>query len=221
MQKKEFVVFGMGRFGKSVATTLAESGCEVLIVDSDEATIQEMADLVTYAVKADVTDTEVLETLGISNFDAAIIGIGENLQASVMVTILAKEMGIPYVLAKAKNDLHAKILKKVGADSVVFPEKETGIRIAHNLLMGNFFDAIELSSRYSIVEIDLPREWKGQNLMELNLRAKYGINVIGTRSDDTIDINPSPDRKMKEGDRLVIIGENGVLNKLINLSKEK
>ena len=148
MAKKEFVVFGLGRFGTSVARTLAESGCEVLVVDDNEDKIHEIADYVTHAVCANVTDVDSLESLGISNFDGAIVAIGQNLEASVMVTILAKEAGIPYVLAKAQNDLHAKVLKKVGADMVVFPEKETGIRIANNILMGNFFDAVELSSTF-------------------------------------------------------------------------
>lgn len=214
MAKKEFVVFGLGRFGKSVALTLADSGCEVLVVDSDEDAIQEMADFVTYAVKADVTDIDVLSTLGISNFDGAIVGIGSDLEASVMVTILTKELGIPYVLAKAKTDLHAKILKKVGADAVVFPEKETGVRIAHNLLLGNFFDAVELSSTYSMMELDTPDEWDGKNMIELDLRAKYKINVIGIKRKNDLDINPAADKKLKKDDVLIVIGENEMLDKL-------
>lgn len=215
MAKKEFVVFGLGRFGKSVALTLADSGCEVLVVDSDEDAIQEMADFVTYAVKADVTDIDVLSTLGISNFDGAIVGIGSDLEASVMVTILTKELGIPYVLAKAKTDLHAKILKKVGADAVVFPEKETGVRIAHNLLLGNFFDAVELSSTYSMMELDTPDEWDGKNMIELDLRAKYKINVIGIKRKNDLDINPAADKKLKKDDVLIVIGENEMLDKLV------
>lgn len=221
MLKKEFVVFGLGHFGKSVALTLAESGCEVLIVDNDETTVQEMADLVTYAVRADVTDAEVLESLGISNFDGAVVGIGENLEASVMVTILAKELGIPYVLAKAKNDLHAKILKKVGADAVVFPEKETGIRIAHNLMMGNFFDAIELSSRYSIMEIDVPDEWSGRSLSDLNLRARFQVNVVGIKGQTNVNINPAPEQRIEKNDKLVVLGDNEQLEALVKLEKNK
>ena len=128
MARKEFVVFGMGRFGSSVAKTLSENGCQVLAVDMDQSKIELIADAVTYAVCTDVTDVDAIHSLGISNFDGAVIAIGGNLEASVMVTILAKELGIPYILAKARNELHAKILKKVGADMVVFPEKETGIR---------------------------------------------------------------------------------------------
>lgn len=218
MANKEFVVFGLGRFGKSVATTLAESGCEVLVVDDNEDKIQEMADVVTYAVKANVTDVDTMETLGISNFDGAIVAIGEDLEASVMVTILAKELGIPYVLAKAQNDLHAKILKKVGADMVVFPEKETGIRIANNLLLGNFFDAVELSATFSMMEIGSLSEWDGHSLRELNLRAKYRVNVIGIKKNGVLDINPDADVAVSKNDVLVMIGKNEVLNKLASMS---
>lgn len=217
MAKKEFVVFGLGRFGKSVATTLADSGCEVLVVDDCEDKIQEMADIVTYAVKANVTDVDTMETLGISNFDGAIVAIGENLEASVMVTILAKELGIPYVLAKAQNDLHAKILKKVGADMVVFPEKETGIRIANNLLLGNFFDAVELSSTFSMMEIGALPEWDGHSLRELNLRARYKVNVIGIKKKGVLDINPDADSAVSKNDVLVMIGKNETLNKLASM----
>ena len=217
MAKKEYVVFGLGRFGRSVAVTLADSGCEVLVVDDNEAKIQEIAEYVTFAIKADVTDAEVLASLGISNFDGAIVAIGENLEASVMVTILAKEMGIPYVLAKAQSEIHAKVLKKVGADMVVYPEKETGIRIANNLLMGNFFDAVELSSTFSMMELDVLDSWAGHSLRELNLRAKYKINVIGLKRDNRLDINPDADMPLQKNDVVVIIGRNEVLNKLASM----
>ncbi|MBR3772506.1 MAG: TrkA family potassium uptake protein [Clostridium sp.] len=212
MDKKEFVVFGLGRFGASLATTLAECGCNVLVVDSNQDKVEEIAEIVTYAVRGDVTDSEMLQGLGLSNFDGAIIAIGENLEASVMVTILAKEMGIPFVMAKAQNELHAKVLKKVGVDQVVFPEKETGIRLAHNLVMGNFFNAIELSSKFSIMELDVPSEWDNHSLKELNIRAKHNINVIGIKKAEEIDINPSPDVKLSKDDTIVVIGDNSSLN---------
>lgn len=214
MAKKEFVVFGLGRFGKSVAATLAESGCNVLVVDRNQEKIQEMADVVTYAVKGDVTDIEMLESLGLGNFDGAIIAIGENLEASVMVTILAKEMGMPYVMAKAQNELHGKVLKKVGVDQVVFPEKDTGIRLAHNLVMGNFFHAIELSNTFSLIEMDVPKEWEGHSLKDLNIRVKYHINVIGIKNKKDLNINPGPEQKIQKNDVLIVIGENSSLNKL-------
>ena len=216
MAKKEFVVFGLGRFGKSVATTLVEGGCEVMVVDANDDKIHEIADYVTYAVRADVTEAESLATLGIGNFDGAVVAIGKNLEASVMVTILVKEMGVPYVLAKAQNELHAKVLKKVGADMVVFPEKETGIRIANNLMMGNFFDAVELSATFSMIELDILPEWIGHSLRDLNLRAKNKINVIAIKRNEQLNINPEADMPLERNDILVIIGKNEILNKLAN-----
>ncbi|MFA9465357.1 MAG: TrkA family potassium uptake protein [Velocimicrobium sp.] len=214
MKNKEFVVFGLGRFGKSVAITLAESGCEVLVVDNNEDKIHDIADIVTYAVKADVTDAETLSSLGIGNFDGAVIAIGEHLEASVLGTILVKEMGIPFVLAKVQTETQAKVLMKVGADKVVFPEKETGIRIANKLIHGNFFDAVELSSTYSLMEINSKAEWDGHTLKELDVRKKYDINVIGIKNDGKLNINPLPDQKLSRNDVLVVIGENEQLTKL-------
>lgn len=214
MKNKEFVVFGLGRFGKSVAITLAESGCEVLVVDNDEDKIREIADIVTYAVKADVTDAETLSSLGIGNFDGAVIAIGEHLEASVLGTILVKEMGIPFVLAKVQTDTQAKVLMKVGADKVVFPEKETGIRIANKLIHGNFFDAVELSSTYSLMEINAKEEWDKHTLKELDLRKKYDINVIGIKNSGKLNINPLAEQILSRDDVLVVIGENEQLTKL-------
>lgn len=214
MARKEFVVFGMGHFGSSVAKTLSENGCQVLAVDMDQSKIELIADAVTYAVCTDVTDVDAIHSLGISNFDGAVIAIGGNLEASVMVTILAKELGIPYILAKARNELHAKILKKVGADMVVFPEKETGIRIAHNLMEGNLFDAIELSTQYSMMDFSVPEDWIGKSLRQLNLRAAKKINVIGLRRDGKLDITPEADMPLEADDVLIIIGKNHALSKL-------
>lgn len=214
MKRKEFVVFGLGRFGKSVALTLADCGCEVLVVDDNEEKIHDIADSVTYAIRANVTDAETLGSLGLKNFDGAIIAIGENLEASVLATILVKELGIPYVLAKVQTETQAKVLKKVGADMVVFPEKETGIRIANKLVHGNFFDAVELSSTYSMMEIGVHEDWIGKNLIELGLRSTYGINVIGMKRDGAFNINPDPEKALGQEDILVVIGKNDVLSKL-------
>lgn len=216
MKSKEFVVFGLGRFGKSVAITLAESGCEVLVVDNNEDKIHDIADIVTYAIKADVTDAETLSTLGIGNFDGAVIAIGEHLEASVLATILVKELGIPFVLAKVQTETQAKVLMRVGADKVVFPEKETGIRIANKLIHGNFFDAVELSSTYSLMEINAKEEWFGHTLKELDLRRRYDINVIGIKNDGKLNINPTADERIVRGDVFVVIGENDQLSKLQN-----
>ncbi|MBP3595149.1 MAG: TrkA family potassium uptake protein [Lachnospiraceae bacterium] len=213
-RRKEFVVFGMGKFGASVAKALADNGCQVMAVDSEQSKVEEIAEDVTYAVCTDVTDTDAIHSLGIRNFDGAIVAIGENLEASVLVTIIAKEMGIPFVLAKAQTELQAKVLKKVGADKIIFPEKESGIRIANNLASGNFFDAIELSTKYSMMDLDVPADWVGKTLRELNLRATKKINIIGIKQNEEFEITPDPDVPLTADDVLVIIGKNQTLSKL-------
>lgn len=214
MDKKEFIVIGLGRFGTSTARTLAQNNCEVLTLDRDEEKTRAMADIVTCAVTGDVTDPEVLSGLGIRNFDGAIVAIGKDLEASIMATMLLKEMGIRHVLAKAQSDVHAKVLRKVGADMVVFPEKEMGIRYANNLIHGNFFDAVELSSDYSMMELNVRKEWAGKSLKELNLRAKYKVNIIGIKKEDGFDVSPDADEALGQNYILIAIGRNEVLNKL-------
>lgn len=213
-RRKEFVVFGLGKFGLSVAKALSDNGCQVMAVDSVQSKVEEIAPDVTYAVCTDITDAEAIHSLGISNFDGAIIAIGENLEASVLATIMSKEMGIPYVLAKAQTELQAKVLKRVGADKIIFPEKETGMRIAHNLVSGNFFDAVELSNKYSMMDLDVPEEWVGKTLRELNLRATKKINVIGVKYDAEFEITPDPDQPLNADDVLVVIGKNQMLTRL-------
>jgi trk system potassium uptake protein TrkA len=171
-------------------------------------------------VRADVTDAETLATLGLKNFDGAVVAIGENLEASVLVTIMAKELGIPYVLAKVLTDTQAKVLKKVGADMVVFPEKETGIRIANKLMYGKFFDAITLSRTYSIMEIDAHKDWIGKSLIDLNLRKVHGINVVAIKQKGAIKVNPEPKEVIKEADVLIVLGKSEVLNKLGGTQKQ-
>lgn len=214
MSKKEYIVIGLGQFGTSVAKTLMQNGCEVLALDMNEEKTRALADTVTCAVTGNVMDAEVMQGLGIRNFDAAVVAIGENMEASIMATMIVKELGIPHILAKAQSDLHAKILRKVGADRVVLPENEMGIRYANNLVHGNFFDAVELSPDISIMDINVRREWEGKSLKQLNIRAKYRINVIGIKSEDEFDVNPDPDKPLTAGSQLVSIGRNEVLNKL-------
>ena len=214
MDKKEFIVVGLGRFGTSMAKTLAQNNCEVLVLDKDEEKVRAMADLVTHPVTGDVTDPEVLKGLGIRNFDGAIVAIATDLEASIMATMLLKELGIKHVLAKAQSEVHAKVLRKVGADMVVFPEKEMGIRYANDLIHGNFFDAVELSPDYSMMEINVKRGWEGKSLKDLNLRAKYKINVIGIKKEDGFDVSPDAEEPLKQNDVLITIGRNEVLSKL-------
>lgn len=207
-KKNDFVVFGLGKFGRSVAETLAESGRDVLAVDISEEVIEEIADTVTHAVQADVTDADALNALGVRNFDVAVIAISNNLQASIMSTILVKEMGVPYIIAKASNDIHKKVLEKVGADRVIFPEREIGVRIANNLISENFVDYISLSDDYSIVEVEVLDDWVGKTLKQLNMRAQYGINVMAIRKGENISITPGPDMVLEAEDILVVIGSN-------------
>lgn len=214
MANNDFVVFGLGKFGQSVAQTLAENGKEVLAIDSSEEVIQDIADYVTHAVQADVTDADALKALGVGNFDVAVIAISNNLQASIMSTILAKEMGVPFILAKAQNDIHKRVLEKVGADKVIFPEREIGVRIAKNLISENFVDYIELSDDYSIVETAVLDEWVGKSMKEINMRVNYGINVMAIRKGDSISITPGPDLIMQSTDILVVIGSNTDLRKI-------
>lgn len=214
MKKKQFVVIGLGRFGTSVAETLYKLGHDVLAVDVNEERIHNIAEFVTHAVQADVTDEENLRSLGINNFDVAVIGIGVDMQDSIMITLLAKEIGIKYVIAKANSELHAKILYKIGADKVVFPERDTGVRVAHDIVGSNILDYIELSSEYSLAEIMAMDEWHDKTLEQLNMRVKYGINVVAVKRQDDIDIAPSSQYKIIKGDIVVAIGKYKNINKL-------
>jgi trk system potassium uptake protein len=214
MRKKEFVVIGLGRFGSSVAKTLYAHGSNVLAIDSDEAAIQKISDDVTKAVQMDATDESSLKSLGIRNFDVAVISIGSDIQSSIVITLLVKEMGVKYIIAKAHNDMHAKILYKIGADRVVLPEKDMGARVAHNLISSGILDYIELSQDYSIAEIVSPQEWNGKTLVELNLRATYGINVMAIKRENIVNISPGANEQLESGDILVAIGGTNELSML-------
>lgn len=211
---KQFVVIGCGRFGSSVAKTLYNQGYEVLAIDGDEEKVQEISDSVTYAAQADVEDEQALKSLGIRNFDVAVISIGSNIQASIMATIIVKEMGVKTVIAKAQNDVHAKVLYKIGADRVVFPERDMGVRVAHNLVSPNVLDYIELAPDYGIVEITAIKEWENKTLKDLKLPSRYGINVMAIRHNDNMNISPYADDIIKPGDILIVIGNNEDLSKL-------
>lgn len=212
--KKQFVIIGCGRFGSSVAKTLCSMGNEVLVIDQSEETIQNIADNVTHAVQADASDENTLKSIGIRNFDVAVITIGSDIQSSILITLMVKELGIKYVVAKAQNEMHAKVLYKIGADRVVFPEREMGVRVAHNLISSNIMDYIELAPEYSIVEVACLSEWIGKSLMEVNIRSTYGLNVMAIKHGPDINISPDADSKLLEGDVLVVIGHNDDLRKI-------
>ena len=217
MRKKQFMVIGLGRFGTSVAETLYGLGNDVLAVDSDEEIVQNISERVTHAVQLDANDENSLRALGISNFDVAIISIGSDIQASILATLLVKDMGVKHIIAKANDALHAKVLYKIGANRVIFPERDMGVRVAHNLCSSSILDYIELSPDFSIAEIASPKEWENQNLRELNLRATYGINVVAIKRSNEIDVSPSPDEVIQPGDIIVAIGGTQELNSIESL----
>ena len=200
----------MGRFGTSVALTLAELGREVLAIDRDVDRIQDIADRVTHAVTLDSTDENDLKAVGIGNFDVAIVAIGKDIQASIMTTLLLKELGVKYIAVKANNDLQEKVLVKIGADKVISPEKEMGIRIANNLISSNILDYIEVSPDYSLTEFLAPKNWIDKTIRELNLRVEYGINVMAIKRNGVIEVSPSADLQILSGDIIVAIGSNDI-----------
>lgn len=214
MNRRQFAVLGIGKFGKSVAMTLANAGYEVIAVDDDEERINEIADHVTYAIRADVTEQGVLENIGIKNVDAVVVAMALDLGTSVMATIRAKEVGAKYVVAKASDTMHGNILKKVGADEIVYPEKAMGARIAKKLISNNFLDLYELSRTFSMVEIKVPESWAGRTLIELDLRKK-GINVIGLIEGDKVTVNIDPTMPLPLDETLIIVAENEQLSKLV------
>ena len=211
--KKQFAVLGLGSFGWSVAMTLENMGCDVLVVDDSYEKIQEISESVSYAIKADVTDPEALDALGGRNLDGAVIAVSENFEASVMATMLCKEMGIPKVLAKAKDDLQGTILEKVGADVVVYPEIEMGSRVAKNLVAREFTDWIALSNDYSMVETVVPEKWIGKSLAELKIRERFGINVVGMICSGEVDVTLDPQKPLPKDGILILIGADKILEK--------
>ena len=217
MKSKQFIVIGLGKFGQSVAKTLYQLGYDVLAVDDDEAIVQEISDQVTHAVQMDATDEYSLRTLGIRNFDVAVVSIGTNVQSSIMVTLNLKEAGVKKVIAKGNNEMHAKLLRKIGADRVILPEADMGVRVAHNLVSSYILDFIELSPDYSIVEISVPTQWIGKTIKDLDARAKYGFNIMAIKSDLDINILPVATDVIGDNNILVVIGSIEDLAKIESL----
>jgi len=210
---KQFIIIGIGKFGESIATNLYKMGHDVLAVDIDEERVQYIANKVTHAVQADATEEGTLEALGVKHFDGAVVTIGESVQASILITLLCKELGIRHVLAKAQNELHAKVLYKIGADRVVFPERDMGLRVAHSLVSTSFLDYIELTPDYSIVELKAAKDWQGKSLKDLNIRAEYGINIMAIKQDDKVVVSPAADDTIQRDDVLVVIGKAEDINR--------
>ena len=212
--KKSYAVFGLGRYGIAVATELADNGAEVIAVDCDERIVNAAAAELPICKCADITDPEVIRQLGISNVDVVIIAMANNLEASVMAVTLCKDAGVPTVIAKCGSEMHRRILLRVGADQVVFPENESGIRLAKNLLSSGFVDMVSLAKNVSMIELDVKPEWAGKNLIELNLRKKYSINVVAMRKEDSVSVDIDPHAPLRAEDKLIVIANTEKLAKL-------
>ncbi|GBF32898.1 Trk system potassium uptake protein TrkA [Desulfocucumis palustris] len=205
---KQFAVIGLGRFGSSVARTLTQMGYDVLAIDSDENKVEELADVVTHAVTASALEETVLKSLGVRNFDVVVVAIGQDIQSNILVTLMLKEMGVKKVVAKASTELQGKVLQKIGADIVVFPERDMGERVARWLVSRNIIDVINLSPDYSLVELAAPAEFHGTSLQDSGLRKKYGITVLAIRRGKEFIISPEARQIIEEGDVLIVLGSN-------------
>ncbi|TKH05749.1 TrkA family potassium uptake protein [Peribacillus simplex] len=217
MGKRQYAVIGLGRFGTSVAHRLYSAGQEVLGIDVNEERVENAELSVTHAVMADTTEEETLKSIGIRNFDCVIVAIGNDMQSSILTTLLLKEIGVKKVIAKALNKNHGQVLTKIGADWVIYPERDMGERVANQLLSPNMLNYIELSKEYNIEEIILPMSMKGKSLRELDLRAKYNISVIAIVSNGEIIIAPSPDQDIHEKDMLLVVGNKEDLAVFANI----
>lgn len=206
--KKEFVVIGLGRFGGSIVSELVELGADVMAIDISSSKVDEFATIATQAVTADTTDESVLKSLGIRNFEHVIVAIGEDIQASILTTLILKEIGVPKITVKAQNDYHEKVLRKIGADQVVHPERDMGFRIANNMMSNNILDYLELSDEHSIAEFKANDRLAGKSIIEMNIRAKYGVNIVAIKRDKDIIISPQAYDKIQSDDILIIIGSD-------------
>lgn len=214
-RNQSFIIFGLGKFGESIATELSLAGAEVLAVDADKERVHEISATVTRAVVANVCDAEAMHELGISNMDVAIVAITGHLDASILATIFCKEAGVPFICAKSRDDIHTRILEKVGADKIIIPEQESGIRIARQLLTGNIIDIVEISSTIRMAEIAMRPEWAGHTLRELDLRNKQNVNIIALRQNGEILVTPDPDLPLSQEMSLLIIADQNALGRLI------
>lgn len=213
-KNNSYAVFGLGRYGLAVAKELVENGAEVLSVDHNEELVNDAISELSVCRCADVTDPEVIKQLGISNVDVVIIAMSGSLETSVMATALCKEAGVETVIVKCSNEMHAKILSRVGADKVVLPERESGIRLAKNLLSSGFVDILELTSDISLVEIDVKSEWIGKSLVDLNLRKKYSVNVIAIQQNNDVTTDIDPTKPLEETMKLIVVANKIKLEKL-------
>ncbi len=224
---KQFAVIGLGRFGISVAQSLSEKGMQVIAIDKDGGKVKDAAEFATRALELDATDKNDLSNAGIENVDAAIVGIGKDIASSVLITLILKEIGIKEVISKALDPLQGKILQKIGAERVVYPEKEMGIKLAESLISPGIFEYIKLSSSHTLIEVDVPKNFEGKTLGNLGINTKYGVQIVAIKrkimqTDKTgkvgfsekIIVAPSADDGLINGDRFVLLGENKNIEKI-------
>ncbi|MBQ9314430.1 MAG: TrkA family potassium uptake protein [Clostridia bacterium] len=207
-ETQQILIIGLGRFGMSLAHALSNYDCEVMAIDNNSELVDDVSEYVTHAAKVDATDLNALKELGVTNFDIAIIGIGDNLEASIMIALTLKELNVPYIVAKSRDDIHAKLLTMIGVDKVVQPEKDIGTRLAKTLMHKNVIERMEVGKEYSIAEVETPREWIGSRLNQLNIRPKYNINVLCVEKKDKKILIPSADYAIEEGDNIMLIAPN-------------
>ncbi|HWJ02428.1 MAG TPA: TrkA family potassium uptake protein [Verrucomicrobiae bacterium] len=212
--EKQFAVIGLGRFGTSVAETLEKMGYDVLALDVSEERVEEVSSVITHTAIVDSLNERALRSLGIRNFDVVVVAIGQDVQASILTTLNLKELGCKHVVVKAQNSVHGKVLEKIGADHVVFPERDMGVRVAHYLVANNILDYLELSPDYSLLECTAPDQLVGKSLKELNLRAKAGINVVAIKRGTEIHPSPGADKVIQKNDVIIAIGKNTDLQNL-------
>lgn len=211
--KREFAVIGLGRFGGSICEELSSEGMKVLAIDKNEHKINEYKNIASHAVIADSTDEQVLRELGLSNVDHVIVAIGDNIEASILTTVILADMGVKKITVKAQNDYHEKILNKIGAHQVVHPERDMGKRIAHSIISNNILDYLELSEDYSMVEVAASRKMLGKTLVDLNIRAKFGCNVVAIKSGKDINVSPTAEYEIRQSDTLIVIGADDDISK--------
>ncbi|MCR5214232.1 MAG: TrkA family potassium uptake protein [Eubacterium sp.] len=211
---KTFAVFGLGRFGKKMALSLYEMGADVMVVDRSAELLEKISNQVTYAIEADLKDAEDIKGLGLENTDVVVVAMGSDLTSSIMSVMVSKEVGVPYVVAKASDERMGAILQKVGADKIIYPEEETAARTARKLMSDNFLEFFDIDDNLCLLEMYPKKEWVGKNLIELNLRASYGVNVVAIKNNNEMRSYIDPKKALKEDDQLLVIAEKDDLKKL-------
>lgn len=215
-ERRSYAVFGLGEFGRSVALELAASGADVMVLDKSEEKISDIADKVTLAMQIDAIDIRSFEELGLSNMDGVIVAMTGCLDACIMAILAAKEAGVPFIIAKSISSTQTIIFEKIGADKIVTPEYDGGVRVARNIMAGNFLDFFELSNSLRMVELAIKAEWAGKNLKELSLRQKLGINVVALRHNGELTTDIDPDEPLREEDAILVIVDKKNIKKLMN-----